>query len=99
MVATAVDGTPEVILDGRTGFTVPPGDAPSLAEAIGRLLRDPDLRRRFGRAGRSFVLEHFTQERQVAQTQQLYFDALRQRAARLFPAEGVVESGAAKAAG
>jgi glycosyltransferase involved in cell wall biosynthesis len=99
VVATAVDGTPEVILDGRTGFTVPPGDAPSLAEAIGRLLRDPDLRRSFGRAGRSFVLEHFTQERQIAQTQQLYFDALRQRKARPFPVEGAVKSGAAGSAG
>lgn len=99
MVATAVDGTPEVILDGRTGFTVPPGDALSLAVAIGRLLRDPDMRRNFGQAGRSFVLEHFTQERQVEQTQQLYFDALQQRGARRFPVEGAVKSGAARSAG
>jgi len=78
MVATAVDGTPEVILDGQTGLTVPPGDPDALAKALTRLLRDPELRRRLGQAGRSFVLEHFTQERQIEQTQQLYLDALRQ---------------------
>ncbi len=99
MVATTVDGTPEVILDGRTGFTVPAGDALALAVAIGRLLRDPDKRRNFGQAGRSFVLEHFTQERQVEQTLQLYFDALQQRKAYRSPVEGAVEKDVARSAG
>ena len=39
MVATAVDGTPEVIVNGRTGITVPPGDSGALAAAICSMLR------------------------------------------------------------
>jgi len=76
MVATAVDGTPEVIVDGRTGLTVPPRDAAALAAAISRLLRDPELRRALGTTGRAWVEEHFSQEQQIQRTQNLYLDAL-----------------------
>ena len=59
MVATAVDGTPEVIIHEKTGLTVQAGDAPGLATAIVRLLRDPGLRKRLGAAGRSRVEDPF----------------------------------------
>jgi glycosyltransferase involved in cell wall biosynthesis len=72
MVATAVDGTPEVIVDGRTGLTVPPGDVKALAAAIIRLLRDPALRGRLASAGREWVLSRFTQERQIRETEEFY---------------------------
>jgi glycosyltransferase involved in cell wall biosynthesis len=78
MVATAVDGTPEVVIDGKTGITVPPGDPERLAGAICRLLREPELRDRMGEAGRKWVMEHFSQERQVRQTQELYLTAWEQ---------------------
>jgi glycosyltransferase involved in cell wall biosynthesis len=51
-VATEVNGTPEAVRHGITGFLVPPGDAGATAEAIVRLGRDPRLRRRMGHAGR-----------------------------------------------
>ena len=47
VVATAVDGTPEIVDDGATGLLVPPTDAPRLAEALSRLLGDDGLRTRF----------------------------------------------------
>lgn len=72
MVATAVDGTPEVILDGKTGLTVPPGDAPALAGAIIRMLREPDLRRAMAAEGRRWATECFTQSLQIEKTQALY---------------------------
>jgi glycosyltransferase involved in cell wall biosynthesis len=72
VVATAVDGTPEVVVDGRTGLTVPPGDVESLAAAVCRLLGDPGLRHRLGQAGRAWVQERFGQDRQVRQTEALY---------------------------
>ena len=72
VVATAVGGTPEVVVDGVTGLLVPPRDPDALAEAITRLLRDPDLRRKMGRAGRERVQQHFSVERMVQQTQSLY---------------------------
>jgi glycosyltransferase involved in cell wall biosynthesis len=72
MVATAVDGTPEVVVDGCTGLTVPPGDPPALAAAIIRLLRDPPLRRQLAAAGRDWVLSRFTQQRQIRETEEFY---------------------------
>jgi len=76
VVATAVDGTPEIVLDGRTGLTVAPGDASELANAIQRLLRDPELSRTLGENGRQLVTEHFDVRKQVQQTQSLYLQAL-----------------------
>jgi glycosyltransferase involved in cell wall biosynthesis len=76
MLATAVDGTPEVIVDGRTGITVPPGDPGALAAAICSLLRSPELRRRLAEQGRAHVLERFSQERQVRETSEFYLEAL-----------------------
>ena len=72
VVATAVGGTPDVVVDGVTGLLVPPRDPPALAEAVVRLLRDPDLRHRMGEAGRHRVEEHFSLERMVGRTQALY---------------------------
>jgi glycosyltransferase involved in cell wall biosynthesis len=52
VVATAVGGVPELVVDGETGMLVPPGDERSLASALRRLLADPELRRQMGDAGR-----------------------------------------------
>jgi glycosyltransferase involved in cell wall biosynthesis len=60
VVVTRVGGNPEVVIDGETGFLVPPRDASLFAERVVRLLRDPDLRERMGRAGRARVESHFT---------------------------------------
>jgi glycosyltransferase involved in cell wall biosynthesis len=87
VVATAVDGTPEVVVHQRTGLTVPPGDALRLAEAICRALGDPLWRQEAGRAGRAWVRERFQQERQVRQTEQFYLRAY--EAARPARAESI----------
>jgi glycosyltransferase involved in cell wall biosynthesis len=79
LVATAVDGTPEVVIDGETGYLVPPGDPAALSEAIGRLARQPELRRKFAVAGRDWVLKRFTIQRQVEQTSKLYLSEWRRR--------------------
>lgn len=91
MVATAVDGTPEVIIDGKTGLTVPPGDPQGLAGAICRLLRDPELRTTLARTGRQWVLEQFSQECLIRRTQQFYLDAWQQHL-RTIKADGAKES-------
>ena len=44
VVSFDVDGAREVVLDGQTGFLVPPEDVAGLASAIGRLVGDPGLR-------------------------------------------------------
>jgi|SRR5579872_906651 len=75
MVATAVDGTPDVVLDGKTGLTVPPGDANRMAEAICRLLGDEGLRRKFADAGRTHVLQSFNLPKFINETQDFYLNA------------------------
>lgn len=83
MVATAVDGTPEVVIDGETGLLVPPGDPVAMAEAISRLAHQPDLRHRLATSGRQFVLNRFTIQRQVEQTSSLYLSEWRRKARRV----------------
>jgi glycosyltransferase involved in cell wall biosynthesis len=81
VVASAVDGTPEVVVDGVTGLTVPPGDARALARAICRLLGDADERRRLGRAGRTWAEQEFSDRLQIAKTENLYQEARQPRGA------------------
>jgi glycosyltransferase involved in cell wall biosynthesis len=59
VVATAVGGTPEVVVDGETGLLVPPHDPVALAGAIEKLLADREMATAFGRAGRARVEAHF----------------------------------------
>jgi len=79
VVATAVGGTPEVVVDGETGLLVPPRDPNALAQAITCLLREPDLRRKMGRAGRERVERHFSIEETVRQTEALYTTLLQEK--------------------
>ena len=78
LVATAVDGTPEIVINEKTGLTVVPGDPSALAEAICKLLGDPLLRQQYGSAGRSLVIERFSQEQQIRKTERIYL-SLRKR--------------------
>jgi glycosyltransferase involved in cell wall biosynthesis len=79
IVATAVDGTPEVIADGKTGLLVPPGDPGALAEAVIRLLKDREEARRLGETARALVPPRFPLRRMVEQTQSLYLELAGQK--------------------
>jgi glycosyltransferase involved in cell wall biosynthesis len=59
VVASRVTGIPEIVDDDENGLLVEPGDAEALSRALERLLDDPDLRRRFGEAGRAKAQERF----------------------------------------
>src|SRR5207247_11054153 len=72
VVATPVGGTPEVVVDGETGLLVPPRDPRALADAIRRLLDDPDLAKRLGDAGRRRVELHFSLEAMNRRILELY---------------------------
>jgi glycosyltransferase involved in cell wall biosynthesis len=52
IVATSVGGVPQVVSDGVEGLIVPPGDPERLADAVQRVVDDPVLRERLGRAAR-----------------------------------------------
>jgi glycosyltransferase involved in cell wall biosynthesis len=72
IVATEAGGIPEIVEDGVNGLLVPPRDAPALAAAIVRALRDQTLRERMGKAGFERVNERFTVDRMVEQTGAVY---------------------------
>ncbi|MGB6241981.1 MAG: glycosyltransferase family 4 protein [Castellaniella sp.] len=57
VVGTRVGGVPEMMREGDSGLLVPLFDIPALTQALGRLIADPELRRRMGRAGRHYCLE------------------------------------------
>ena len=59
VVASGISGIPELVEDGRSGFLVAPRHVKGLAEGIERLYHDPQLRRRFGQAGRQKVITEF----------------------------------------
>jgi glycosyltransferase involved in cell wall biosynthesis len=58
-VATNISAIPELIGDGETGLLVPPGDAPALAAALERVIRDPALRARLAAAGQARIAAAF----------------------------------------
>lgn len=70
-------GVPYVSPHGVTGLTVPPGDAGALTVAINELLDDPDLRQRYGAAGRRRARNEFSVEEMVRQTLAVYRAAMR----------------------
>lgn len=55
VVASRVAGVPELVQDGVTGFTVPPGDVETLADRMARLMAEPERAARMGEAGRQAV--------------------------------------------
>jgi glycosyltransferase involved in cell wall biosynthesis len=81
VVGTRAGGIPEVVDEGRTGFVVPTHDAPAIAGAVVRLLKDPGLRTRLGEAGRRRVEREFTAERMVRATLAAYEALAGRRAA------------------
>jgi glycosyltransferase involved in cell wall biosynthesis len=62
VVATRVGGVPELVVPGRTGWLVNPGDGPALAAALSRALADGETRQAWGRAGRERALRDFSLE-------------------------------------
>ena len=72
VISTDVGGTREIVTEGETGYLVPPGDVAVLADAIVRLARDPELRKRMGGAARALVERSFTVEQEAARTMAVY---------------------------
>lgn len=72
IIATDVPGCREITLHQQNGLLVEPRNSDALAAGIEILLRNPDKRKRLGRAGRQLVEEEFSVERVVHQTLQVY---------------------------
>lgn len=72
VVATAVGGVPEAVIDGVTGYLVPSGDVGALAAAISAVLADPAKSERMGRAARERVEKEFRVELMIRKTEGMY---------------------------
>jgi glycosyltransferase involved in cell wall biosynthesis len=72
VVATAVEGMPELVRDGETGRLVPPRDPAALAAAILATLADPTAAQAMARAGRKRVEAHFSLRAKVDALETLY---------------------------
>jgi glycosyltransferase involved in cell wall biosynthesis len=72
VVASNVGGISEAVIDGRTGFLVPPSQPDMMAKSLELLFLDPALRVRLGRNGREVFLSRFTDERMILRTLNVY---------------------------
>jgi len=72
VVVTGVGGSIDLIRDGISGFLVPPRDGPALAEALGRVLDNPKLKERLGRAAAEDVLAGYKMGKMVREYDRLY---------------------------
>ncbi len=72
VISTNTSSMPEIIVDGHTGYLVPPGDSKGLADRAIALLQNPSLREQFGNAGRERAIELFTLERMIDQLENLF---------------------------
>ena len=72
VVASAVDGVPEAVEDGKTGLLVPPADPAALAAALLSFAGDPSRRAALGSAARASVIAKFTVPRMIGEYQNAY---------------------------
>lgn len=72
VVASAVGGMPEVIVDGVTGLLIPPGDTATLARSLKALLLDRQLGARLSSAARDSLRLRFSAERVLPQLERMY---------------------------
>ena len=76
IVATPVGEVPALIADRQTGLLVPADDAERLAEAISDMLRDPQMRARFGAAARKRIQDEYSSARMTADYLHVYEEAI-----------------------
>ena len=76
VIGTAVGGTPEMIVDGDTGYLVPPRQPAEISQKIITLLQNPGRAQQFGEAGYRRIQEKFHVSTQCAQVLNLYAQAI-----------------------
>ena len=72
VVATAVNGCPEIVRDGITGLLAPPGDVEAWARCVLRLLNDPALSAQMGQQGRRRMEERFSLPAMISRIEKVY---------------------------
>lgn len=78
-VVTSVGGIPEIVEHEKTGLVVPPGDSEALAQALLRLLREPETAQRLGTAARNRYQERYRPEVMTMKLESLFTDLVNRR--------------------
>lgn len=76
VIASDVGGARESVLEGETGYLIPRGDVDTLVKRIRRLLKSPELRIQFGKAGLLRYKSKFTFEKFLVKTEETYLEVL-----------------------
>jgi glycosyltransferase involved in cell wall biosynthesis len=72
VIASDTGGLPEVVVDGETGFLVPPEKPQAIAQKAVLLIKDAEMRSRMGAAGRKFVEENYVWQKNAGEMEKLY---------------------------
>ena len=80
VVSYDVDGAREVVIPGETGCLLPPKSVTEMTEALEQLVRDPELRRRFGATGRERFTEQFRHQTMTRQLREIYAEVIEEQA-------------------
>ncbi|MFY9854470.1 MAG: glycosyltransferase family 4 protein [Terracidiphilus sp.] len=72
VVTTLATGSRDAVVPEVTGLLIPPGYPVAISEAVIRLLSDPELRDRMGKAARAWILDHYVNERVLGRTVRYY---------------------------
>ncbi len=78
VVASAVGGLNESVIDGKTGFLIPPANPQALADALAKLLSNSSLIDQFGSAGQARVAEKYSLENMAKGNESLYYKLVQQ---------------------
>ena len=87
IIASSIGGIPDIVRSGENGILVPVGDAAAWAEAIARLCRDPEKRRRMGDAGMQMA-PRYSSEEMIKRIDQLYGKLLNENNVVCMPEKG-----------
>ena len=79
VIATQVGGVGAIVIDGKTGLTIPPSNSDRMAERMIELLTDPNRARSIGHTARQLVVDHFHSAKMVQTTSEIYGAVLAER--------------------
>jgi len=74
VVSTNTGASPEIVVDGVTGYLVPPRNPEKMAEAIMKILSDPKMAKKMGLAGRDRVIRTFTRQNYISGVENIFID-------------------------
>lgn len=76
VVASKIPGVLSLVVDGETGFLVPPKNPQGFTEKISLLIKDPQLRKKLGEQGRKRILKNFSIEKYVEGVEKVFAEVL-----------------------